>query len=106
MHENATHGFLRALAVTDLPPGRAAEVTVAGQAVAIFNIDGTFHALGGRCPHRGGPLGEGFVEGTQVSCPWHNWTFDVTTGENVASAEMKVPRYEVKVEDGQVYVKF
>jgi nitrite reductase/ring-hydroxylating ferredoxin subunit len=40
-----------------------------------------------------------------VSCPWHNYTFDVTTGENVVSPDLKVPRYEVRVEDGQVFVK-
>ena len=93
-----------ALAVADLPPGHAAEVTVGGQVVALFNVNGTFHALAGRCPHRGGPLGQGFVDGSQVSCPWHNWTFDVTTGENVASADLKVARYAVRVEGGQIWV--
>ena len=78
--------FAPAIAVADLPPGQGAEVTVGGEVVAIFNVNGTFHALAGRCPHRGGPLGQGFVDGAQVSCPWHNWTFDVATGENVASA--------------------
>ena len=97
--------FAPAIAVADLPPGQAAEVTVGGQVVALFNVNGTFHALAGRCPHRGGPLGQGFVDGPQVSCPWHNWTFDVTTGENVASADLKVARYEVRVEDGQVWVQ-
>ena len=97
--------FARAIAVADLPPGRAAEVVVDGQAIALFNVDGTFHALAGRCPHRGGPLGQGFLDGPRVSCPWHNYTFDVTTGENVVNADLKVARYEVKVEDGQVRVK-
>jgi nitrite reductase (NADH) small subunit len=97
--------FLPALAAADLPPGRAAEVTVGGRAVALFNVDGTFHALAGRCPHRGGPLGQGFLDGPQVSCPWHNWTFDVTTGRNVASDDLVVPRFDVKVEGGQVCVR-
>jgi len=97
--------FVPALLAADLPPGRGAEVTVGGQAIALFNVSGAFYALSGRCPHRGGPLGQGFVDGSQVSCPWHNYTFDVTTGENVVSADLKVARYEVKVEDGQVRVK-
>jgi nitrite reductase/ring-hydroxylating ferredoxin subunit len=97
--------FAPAIAVADLPPGRAAEVVVGGQAIALFNVDGTFHALDGRCPHRGGPLGQGFLDGTRVSCPWHNYTFDVTTGENVVSADLRVARYEVKVADGRVFVK-
>jgi nitrite reductase (NADH) small subunit len=97
--------FAPAVAVADLPPGRGAEVQVGGQAVALFNVGGTFHALAGHCPHRGGPLGEGFVDGSRVSCPWHDYTFDVTTGENVVGADLKVERYEVKVEDGTVFVK-
>jgi nitrite reductase/ring-hydroxylating ferredoxin subunit len=96
--------FAPAIAVADLPSGKAAEVVVNGQAIALFNVDGTFHALAGRCPHRGGPLGQGFLDGARVSCPWHNYTFDVTTGENVVSAGLKVERYEVKVEDGRVLV--
>jgi nitrite reductase/ring-hydroxylating ferredoxin subunit len=97
--------FAPAIAAADLPPGRAADLVVGGQSIALVNLDGTFHALSGRCPHRGGPLGQGFVDGSLVSCPWHNYTFDVTTGENVVSADLKVPRYEVKVENGLVYVK-
>jgi NAD(P)H-dependent nitrite reductase small subunit len=97
--------FVPVLSVTDLPPGQAAEVSVGTQPVALFNIGGTFHALTNRCPHRGGPLGQGFVDGSQVSCPWHNYTFDVTTGENVVDPQLKVARYDVKVEDGRVFVK-
>jgi len=97
--------FLPAVAVADLPPGQAREVSLGGQVVALFNVGGTFHALPNRCPHRGGPLGQGFVDGAQVSCPWHNWTFDVTTGENVASPDLKIARLEVRVESGQVLVK-
>jgi NAD(P)H-dependent nitrite reductase small subunit len=97
--------FVRAIAASDLPPGRGTEVDVGDQTIALFNVEGRYHALTNRCPHRGGPLGQGFVAGPQVSCPWHNWTFDVTTGENVASADLMVQRFEVKVEDGNVYVK-
>jgi nitrite reductase/ring-hydroxylating ferredoxin subunit len=77
------------MAVADLPPGKAAEVAVGGQPVALFNVRGTFHALAGRCPHRGGPLGQGYLDGSRVSCPWHNYTFDVTTGENVPSTDLR-----------------
>ena len=97
--------FVRVRAVSDLPPGQAAEVTVGGEMLALFNVGGAFHALSNRCPHRGGPLGQGFVDGSEVSCPWHNWAFDVTTGENTASSDMRVPCHEVKVEDGQILVR-
>jgi NAD(P)H-dependent nitrite reductase small subunit len=97
--------FVPVLRVGDLPPGQAIEVSVGERAVALFNIGGTFHALTNRCPHRGGPLGQGFVDGSQVSCPWHNYTFDVTTGENVVDPQLRIERYDVKVEDGRVFVK-
>ncbi len=97
--------FAPALPIAELPPGRAAEVVVDGQPVALFNVRGMVHALAGRCPHRGGPLGQGFLDGSRVSCPWHNYTFEVTTGENVVSAGLSAARYEVKVEDGRVFVK-
>ena len=97
--------FVRVIAVQELPAGQAAEVSVNGQPVALFNVGGVFHALSNRCPHRGGPLGQGFVDGAEVSCPWHNWTFDVTTGENTTDPAMRVGCHAVRVEDGHVYVR-
>jgi nitrite reductase/ring-hydroxylating ferredoxin subunit len=96
--------FINAIAASDLAPGTGAEISLGGRAVALFNVGGTFHAIGNTCLHRGGPLGQGFVEGPRVTCPWHGWCFDVTTGENVMNPELKVVHYEVKVEDGQVLV--
>jgi nitrite reductase (NADH) small subunit len=80
-------------------------VSVAGWPVALFNVDGQLYALSNTCIHRGGPLGQGFVEGDTVTCPWHSWMFNVKTGENVVNAEMKVARYDVKVEEGQILVR-
>jgi NAD(P)H-dependent nitrite reductase small subunit len=97
--------YVPVLSVAELPPGQAAEVSVGDRTIALFNIGGTFHALTNRCPHRGGPLGQGFVDGAQVSCPLHNYTFDVRTGENVVDPALKLECYEVKVEDGRVFVK-
>jgi NAD(P)H-dependent nitrite reductase small subunit len=97
--------FIRVLAAADLAPGKGTEVSVGDQAVALFNVEGTFYAISNTCLHRGGPLGQGFVEGRTVTCPWHAWTFDVSTGENVVNGELKVACFETKVEDGQVLVK-
>jgi NAD(P)H-dependent nitrite reductase small subunit len=97
--------FVRVLAVADLPPGKGVETTVDGRPVALFNVEGAYYALSNTCPHRGGPLGQGFVEGQTVTCPWHAWTFDVSTGENVVNPELKVACFVTKVEDGQVFVK-
>lgn len=97
--------FTRVMSAEEIPPGEGREARVAGRPVALFNVGGRIYAVSNTCLHRGGPLGQGFVEGDTVTCPWHAWTFNVTTGENVANAEMKVECYEVKVEEGQVLVK-
>jgi len=97
--------FHKVVAVADLPPGRGMEASVAGRPVALFNVGGSFHAIGNLCGHRGGPLGQGVLEGSTVMCPWHAWTYDVTTGLSTVNPELRVPRYDVKVEDDHVWVK-
>ncbi|PYQ08056.1 MAG: non-heme iron oxygenase ferredoxin subunit [Acidobacteria bacterium] len=97
--------FVRAIAASDLAPGQCVEVKVGATPVAIYNVDGTFYATSNVCLHRGGPLGQGLLEGHAVMCPWHAWSWDVKTGENVANGDLKIPTYEVKVEGGEVFVK-
>ena len=97
--------FVRAMAASDLAAGQCAEVTVGNTSVAIYNVEGTFYATSNLCLHRGGPLGQGLLEGHAVMCPWHAWSWDVKTGENVANGSLRIPTYEVKVEGGQVFVK-
>lgn len=97
--------FLKALPIAELPAGQCREALVAGKAVALFNVDGSVYALSNTCIHRGGPLGQGSLSGSSVMCPWHAWTYDVTTGESTVNPDLKVDRYEVKVEDGQVLVR-
>ena len=96
--------FVKAIAAADLAPGQGTEVSVGGKAVALFNVGGAFYALSNTCLHRGGPLGQGFVEAATVTCPWHNWTWDVTTGANVVNGDLKVACYATRVEDGLVLV--
>ena len=64
----------------DLAPGKAMCVEVAGQKVALFNLDGSYYAIGDSCTHVGGPLSDGEVDGKVVTCPLHGAQFDVTTG--------------------------
>ena len=96
--------FLRVADTAELKPGSGMVAEVSGKTLAIFNIDGTFHAIDNTCVHRGGPLGEGDVEGAIVTCPWHGWQYDVTTGTCVANLAAKVARYEVKIEGVDVKV--
>lgn len=90
----------------EIPPGGTKVVQVREHVVAIFNLEGTLHAIENACPHQGGPLGEGYLEGDGVvSCPWHGWTFDVRTGVSPIDPDMKVRRYPVKVEAGEIILE-
>jgi nitrite reductase/ring-hydroxylating ferredoxin subunit len=96
--------FVRAMAVTELAPGACKELSVSGRAVAVYNVGGEFYATTNTCIHRGGPLGQGSLDGCVVMCPWHTWTFDVRTGESTVNPDLKVASYAVRVEDGQVLI--
>jgi len=95
----------RLAALDGVPPGSARELTVGGRVIALFNVDGTLYALDGICPHLGGPLGEGTLEGSVVTCPWHGWQFDVTTGHNCLNPRIEHSRFPLKVEGNDVYVE-
>ena len=64
-------GFEVVLHKDALSPGEVTEVIIGGTAIAIANVDGEFHALSNACPHAGGPLGEGQLEGSLLRCPYH-----------------------------------
>lgn len=95
----------RRLAKTsDLPMGTSKEFPIAGVTVALFNVDGTVHAVQADCPHQGGPLAEGTLAGPTVTCPWHQWKFDVTTGACLSVSGSTLKRYQVKVEGDDLVV--
>jgi nitrite reductase (NADH) small subunit len=96
--------FVKACAAAEIAPGTGKQVTVEGKEIAVFNCDGTFRAVDNECPHRGGPLAEGDLEGCLVTCPWHAWQFDLTTGESVTD-DTKVDTYPCRVEGGDVLVE-
>lgn len=97
--------FERVADVKDIPMGESLVIEQGGISVAIFNISGNFHAMNGLCPHQGGPLGEGLVDGHIVTCPWHGWQFDITTGESPLSSTVTQPCYELKVEGDDILLK-
>jgi nitrite reductase/ring-hydroxylating ferredoxin subunit len=84
----------------DLPVGASKEVEFEGRVYAFFNVAGQIWAIDGICPHQGGPLADGSLEGTTVTCPWHGWQFDVRTGKTPLGPKIKQAVYEVKI-DGQ-----
>jgi nitrite reductase/ring-hydroxylating ferredoxin subunit len=92
--------------VRDVLPGRAAAFTVEGQRIALFNVGGTYYAIADTCPHAGGPLSEGDVQGTKVTCPWHGADFDLTTGEVLGPPAYEgVASYKVVVEGDDIKVE-
>lgn len=88
-----------------IPPGQGRTFEVAGHHLALFNVGGTIYATDSACLHRGGPLGEGDLEGEIVTCPWHAWQFNVRTGENPRSPDMCVGTYKVHMDGDTVKVE-
>jgi len=96
--------FVRVAAKSEIPAGQGKTVEAGGKQIAVFNCGGAFYAIDNTCKHQGGPLGEGELDGTVVTCPWHGWTYDIITGISPDDAECAVERYEVKVDGDDVLV--
>ncbi len=104
--------------IEDLPPGSSACIEAFGTTIAVFNVGGTLHALDNHCLHHGGPLCRGRISGTLLpsepyeyrygregrilTCPWHGWQYDLETGEALHDPLVRVPRYEARVEGGEI----
>lgn len=86
--------------------GQVMEAEIDGVSVCLANIDGQLGALDNWCPHRRGPLGQGWVEGEAVVCPWHSWSFNLRTGVAEYPVHEKVAVFPIKVEGGDVLVEF
>ena len=105
--------------IEDLPPGERVIVPIGGPGgIGVFNINGNSYALRNRCPHRGGPLCQGRLRPHVVSpgvyrlrherasrvlkCAWHQWEFDIATGQALYDPKMRVKTYRVGVEEDEV----
>lgn len=91
---------------SEVPTGTGRVITAYGCVLALFNIEGTFHAIENSCPHRGGPLGEGVVQGHLVICPWHGWEFDVKTGRCPRIPSARVRSIPLEIEGEEIYAIF
>jgi nitrite reductase/ring-hydroxylating ferredoxin subunit len=98
-------GLHKVARTTDIPAGQGRTIDVEGREIAIFNVGGTFHAIDNVCKHRGGPLGEGELDGTVVTCPLHGWTYDVSNGECFDDPSCNVDRFVLKVEGDDIFVE-
>jgi nitrite reductase (NADH) small subunit len=96
--------FIRLFPVSQLPPGGGIPVEVEGRQVAVFNAAGVFYAVDNECPHKGGPLAEGVLTKTVVTCPLHRWQFDVRDGRNPVNPALCVRQYPVEIRGGDVWI--
>ena len=98
--------FTRVAPVDRIPPGTGAPFTSMDKDIAIFNVDGAICAIADTCPHAGGSLGMGRLDGKIVTCPVHGMKFDVTTGCFAGTSDFGVVSFPAKVLDGQIMVAF
>ena len=89
---------------SDVPPGTGKECVADDRIIAVYNIEGRYHAIDGICPHAGGPLANGCVTGTVVTCPWHGWQFDVTNGRHQLTPRIQQKTFDVVEENGTLYL--
>ena len=98
--------FISIAKLDELPPGTCKSIDTDEWGVALFNVDGQIYALDNTCPHAGGPLGEGSIDGEYVACPWHGWKFHIPTGtcRKNPTPSLNVPCYEVRVVENTIQV--
>ena len=98
--------FAKAATTAEVPPGQAKLVVAGGKRIALFNVGGSYYAIDDTCPHRGGSLSQGPVEGETVTCPWHGSKFEIKTGAVLAPpAATGVASYRVRVSGLDVEVE-
>jgi nitrite reductase (NADH) small subunit len=99
-----THPFIPVARLSDLDERGRAVVQVEGDPVALVRVAGELYALQNTCPHRGGPLSEGDVEGYLLHCPLHAWPFDVRSGVCPLIKGLRIRSYAVRVVGEEIQV--
>lgn len=96
--------FVTVALVEDLAPGTVTTVRAGDKEIALAHVNDGFYATQAACIHLQGPLGEGRLEDSVLTCPWHGWQYDVRTGKNEFDRAIRLRTYKVRVEDGEVQV--
>ena len=96
--------FVKVATVSEIPEGAVKHVVVHDKPMALARVEGQFYAVNAICPHRGGPLAEGTLNGCIITCPWHGWTFDVRSGLPDHPGGHSISAYEVRVEGDDVLI--
>ncbi|HVT93655.1 MAG TPA: Rieske 2Fe-2S domain-containing protein [Bryobacteraceae bacterium] len=97
-------GFVKVSTLSALPPGSVMQASAGQRTYAICNAGGQIYALDGVCPHAGGALGEGILQGTNLVCPWHGFEFDCRTGENDIDPGMRASRFAVRIVGNDIFI--
>lgn len=105
MESSSPEPWIEAAEAASLTPGKAITALLAGKRIAVLRTEAGWFALDDLCPHRGGPLGAGWLEGGKVHCPLHGWAFDLKTGACVERPERPVRAYTVELREGRVFVR-
>lgn len=97
--------LVKVASVKDFKDGEGKVVEANGKILALFRQNGQFFAIDNACLHRGGPLGEGMLEETTVTCPLHGWQYDISSGSSLTVPGQKVQSYKVSVQGSDVMVE-
>jgi nitrite reductase (NADH) small subunit len=90
----------------DLPPAdEAKEFPCGAKTLCVANVNGAYSAVDNVCLHRGGPLGQGMIEGGKIVCPWHGWAWDPKTGAADQNPSLKIAVYPLKIENDEVLIE-
>ena len=103
-NENQALEFHKVLELDELPEGRVTTVNVGHRTYAVTHHNGEYGVLDNRCPHQGGPLGEGSIENGHLRCPWHGYDYDPLTGSPPPPFTDAPPCFATEVRDDGVYV--
>ncbi|HEX4135358.1 MAG TPA: Rieske 2Fe-2S domain-containing protein [Bryobacteraceae bacterium] len=96
--------YKKLASLNELPEGTLIEVVQGAELYALCNVGGEVRAIAGVCPHNGGPLGQGALDGSVVSCPWHAYEFDSATGTCLFDDALQIATYPVRIEAGDILV--
>jgi nitrite reductase (NADH) small subunit len=98
--------YVKLTTESELPgDGEAKEFELGDRVICVANVNGTITAMDNVCLHMGGPLGQGFIEGDKIVCPWHGWEYDLKTGVVSDDPKSKLAVYPVKTENGDVLIE-
>ncbi|WP_040763271.1 Rieske (2Fe-2S) protein [Novipirellula maiorica] len=101
---NHVQNWVDVAAEEDCVEGHAIEVLVEGTLIAVFHDDGQWYAMDGMCAHQGGPIAQGHVAAGCVTCPWHGWQYELSTGIQTINRQPLQKTYSVRAIDGRIEI--